>query len=290
MMSSQGAVSPAEIALWRKYIGRSEVRRGVLDLESLRRFALAVGASVDVDREPPPLGHWAFFPDAVPAHQLGEDGHAKRGVGLFPPVRLPRRLFAAASIHFEEPLELGEEAALTLTLVDVRHRIGKSGNIVLIDIERRLGQGGRDRVVELQTMVYREPGLPMAPVGMLDRRIREGEQLWTPRSVELFRFSAVTLNAHRIHYDQRYATRVEGYPDLVVHGPLTAIKLFSFAQSRWPRPIRRFRFRALQPLFVDQPALLTFSAEPDRVDCIRCDGSVAMSATATDLESTHEYF
>ena len=237
---------------------------------------------MEVDREPPPLGHWAFFPDARPANELGEDGHAERGVGLFPPVRLPRRLFAAASIRFEEPFEVGKEAELTLTLVDVRHRVGKSGNIVLIDVERRLGQGGRDRVVERQTIVYREAALPMAPVETVNRRIREGEQLWTPRSVDLFRFSAVTFNAHRIHYDERYATRVEGYPDLVVHGPLTAIKLFSFAQSQRPNPIRQFRFRALQPLFIDQPATLAFSAEPDRVDCIRCDGSVAMSATAID--------
>lgn len=272
---------PEEFESWREFIGRSEVRRDVIDAGSLRRFAAAVESTADVEREPPPLAHWAFFADVVPTDRLGPDGHPGRGTGLYPPVSLPRRLFAGCAINLLEPLVIGEEAELTLTVLDVRHRVGKSGDIVLMDVERRLRQQARLRVVERQTIVYRESTTPIAPIAPVERKVREGDRLWTPRAVELFRFSAVTFNAHRIHYDERYATRVEGYPALVVHGPLTAIKLFAFAQSRLPSSIRQFSFRAVAPLFVEQPAALVMASEPNRVECIRCDGEIAMSATVS---------
>jgi 3-methylfumaryl-CoA hydratase len=285
--SEPSAMRPEELATWHEFIGRSEVRRDVIDAGSLRRFAVAVGSMLDVEREPPPLAHWAFFTDVVPTERLGSDGHPGRGAGLFPPVSLPRRLFAGSTIDLVEPLVIGEEAELTLTVLDVRHRVGKSGDIVLIDVERRLRQQARLRVVERQTIAYRESTGPMAPIAPLERKVGEGDRLWTPRAVDLFRFSAVTFNAHRIHYDERYATLVEGYPGLVVHGPLTAVKLFAFAQSRLSRPIRQFSFRAVAPLFVEQTATLVSASESNRVECIRCDGEIAMSA-AVSMETTRD--
>lgn len=282
-MNLQGStVRPEELEAWREYIGRCEIRREILDMGVLRRFAAAVGSTLDVEREAPPLAHWAFFADVAPTDRLSRDGHPDRGGGIYPPIGLPSRVFAGSSIEFHEPLAWGEEAERTLTLIDVRHRVGKSGSIVFIDVEHRLRQAQRDRVVERQSIAYRERISPMSPIRCSPREALREERLWTPRAADLFRFSAVTFNAHRIHYDERYATGVEGYPDLVVHGPLTAVKLFGFAQARLRRPILHFRFRAAALLFVDQPAILVAAAAPHSVQCLRCDGEVAMTATASE--------
>ena len=284
MTAQRSAVRPEDLSSWRECIGRSEVRKDVIDAGQLKRFATAVGSVVDVEREAPPLAHWAFFVDTLPADRLGEDGHAERGTGVYPSITLPRRLFASSSIELREPLTPGGEAELTLTLTDVRHRAGRSGDTVLIDVERRLRQAGRERIVERQTIAYRPSMQPMVPIKCATREVSDAEQPWTPRPTELFRFSAVTFNAHRIHYDERYATQAEGYPGLVVQGPLTAIKLFAFAQARLKKPIRHFSFRAVAPLFVDQPVTFAVGAEPNRVACIRWDGKVAMTAAASGAE------
>jgi 3-methylfumaryl-CoA hydratase len=147
-------------------------------------------------------------------------------------------------------------------------------------VDRHLRQDGRECILERQTIVYRGQDDPMPPVQSVEREGQPGGATWTPTTVDLFRFSAVTFNAHRIHYDRPYATIAEGYPDLVVHGPLTATKLYVFAQSRLSAPIRTFQFRATAPLFVNQPATIQVSQEVERVDCVRCDGVVAMSALA----------
>lgn len=279
-MSGRGAViGPEQIDAWRSHVGRKDVRRQRLDVESLRRFAAAQGASLDVEAEPPPLAHWAWFLEVAAPHELGPDGHPRRG-GFLPPVTLPRRMFAAASMSFSTPLVLDEAAELTLTIADVRHRSGRTGDLVFVEVDRVITQQGAERLFERQTIVYRDEGEPTAPVEPTDLPPHRNAEVWTPGPVDLFRFSAVTFNAHRIHYDAPYAAREEGYPGLVVHGPFTAAKLFAFARARTGRPIRRFDFRASAPLFAGQPVYLAPGADPGEVQAIRCDGAVAMSARA----------
>ena len=273
-------VTPGELESWRAYIGRQEIRREILDIASLRRFAVAVGSTPEVDRRAPPLAHWAYFIDAIATDRLGSDGHPQRGGGIFPPIRLPRRMFAAASMSFREPLTLGEEAELTVTLTDVTRRMGSTGELILMGVDRRIRQEGRERVAERQTIVYRAPGPRLAPIDAAARAVKSSETSWTPSPVELFRFSAATFNAHRIHYDLPYARDCEGYPGIVVQGPLTALKLLSFAQERSPEIIRQFSFRATAPLFAGQPATFIAGEDGEKVECIRCDGAVAMSARA----------
>jgi 3-methylfumaryl-CoA hydratase len=273
------AIRAEEIETWRAHIGRQEIRRQRLDVESLRRFAAAQGADMDVVHRPPALAHWAYFLETVAPDAIGPDGHPRRG-GLLPPVRLPRRMFAAAVITFAEPLTLDAEGELSITVADVRHRSGKTGDLVFVEVDRRLSQRGRERLHERQTIVYRGLGNPVTPVEPTDLPLRHEAEVWAPTPVDLFRFSAVTFNSHRIHYDQPYVTQEEGYPGLVVHGPFTAAKLFAFAQSRAGREIRRFEFRAVAPLFVGQPIYLA-PGEDDDVQALRCDGAVAMSARAT---------
>jgi 3-methylfumaryl-CoA hydratase len=260
---------------WEKHVGRERVQRETLHVDVLRKFAAATGASTHVELSMPPMAHWAYFLDAVGDADLGSDGHPLTK-DFLPPVRLPRRMFAAADIRFERALELGKSAACITRVVDVRHRAGASGELVFVELERQVIQSHSLRVHERQTLVYRDNGPSMAPIESsvsLDNSL----QAWTPSPVELFRFSAVTFNAHRIHYDAPYATAVEGYPALVVHGPFTAIKLLNFALTSSCRPVHSFSFRIIAPLFVSQP--VTFSAG-DAVGTFvaeRCDGTVAVT-------------
>jgi 3-methylfumaryl-CoA hydratase len=262
-----------DLAAW---IGRTRTDAALLDPEIACRYAASMGVELDVAAQFPPLGHWAYFNDAVPPAELGPDGHPKRGRFL-PPVELPRRMFASATFRFEAPLALGETAELTQTIADVRSRSGRTGELVLVDVERRLSQGDVLKLVETQTIVYREASEPTSPVADTDAG-GEGE-LWLPNTVDLFRYSAATYNSHRIHYDQSYVREEEGYPDLVVHGPFTAAKLCDLAARTAGAPLKAFSFRALAPLFVNQPVRLRHGEGPNSVVAVRCDGHTAVSAT-----------
>ncbi|HEY2709918.1 MAG TPA: hypothetical protein VGI95_17860 [Caulobacteraceae bacterium] len=262
----------SELADW---IGRTRTDTAILDAEIARRYAAAMGGALEVEARFPPLGHWAYFNDAVEPDELGPDGHPKRGRFL-PPVELPRRMFASATFEFASPLTLREPAELTQTIADVRQRSGRTGELVLVDVARRLSQAGGLKLTELQTIVYREAGEPTPAVADTGAG-GEGEP-WRPSPVDLFRFSAATYNSHRIHYDRAYAQGEEGYPDLVVHGPFTAAKLCGLAASLAGRPLRSFSFRALAPLFVNQPVRLCAGDEPGNVVAVRCDGQIAVSA------------
>ena len=270
-------MSPIETAVidsWRAVIGRREVRRQRLEAESLRRYGLALGCDPDVERTPPPLAHWAFFLPDTTDDEIGADGHPMRG-GFLPAITLPRRMFAAATIRFEGVLELGAPAELTSTIADVTHKRGRSGDLIFVDVDRVLTQDGAKRVHELQSYVYRDVGDP-TPMPRPSAEPMAGE-IWRPSEVNLVRFSAVTFNGHRIHYDQPYATGVEGYPALVVHGPFTAAKLAAMAGRQGP--LSSFSFRAQSPLFLGQPIFL--QASEGEVRAVRCDGAVAMTAQAT---------
>ncbi len=210
--------------------------------------------------------------------EIGPDGHPKRG-GFMPPVTLPRRMFAAADIEFVTPLLIGEPASMTLTIADVRHRSGRSGDLILVDVDRVIEQRNVVCVRERQSIVYKAAGDPLPAIVEQPVLVVNPDRLWQPDTVELFRYSAVTFNSHRIHYDRPYAIDEEGYPDLVVHGPYTATKLYAYACARTGTTPRRFSFRGLAPLFVSQPVRLTQGDGPAEVRAIRCDQAVAMSAT-----------
>ncbi|WP_421737684.1 hypothetical protein [Caulobacter sp.] len=271
-------MSPEDLETWRRHVGRSEVRRQVLDVETVRRFAAAVDCDLDVERRLPPLAHWAFFLDAARAEDLGPDGHPRRGKGLLPPVSLPRRMFAASAMRFEASMTLGLPAELRLTIAAVQHRAGKSGDLVFVEVDRVLTQDGHACVTERQTLVYRDAGDSTPAIVPIETLPNDGGEMWTPGPADLFRFSAVTFNAHRIHYDLPYARDEEGYPGLVVHGPFTAVKLASLAARE--QPLKTFSFRAVAPLFADQPVRLSPGSAPGVYEAIRCDGVVAMSARA----------
>src|SRR5690606_24135017 len=187
-----------------------------------------------------------------PQSKIGPDGHASRGE-FMPPVTLPRRMFAGARLRFPHPLAIGKPAERVGTIGPIAEKHGQTGPLVFVTVRYEFRQDGRVCVEEEQDIVYRGEGgrtpapavgpLPPAPEGAWARVV-------TPDPVLLFRYSALTFNGHRIHYDRTYATEVEGYPGLVVHGPLIATLLLDLLRREMPRAgVCRFEFKALRPLF-----------------------------------------
>ncbi|WP_414900253.1 MaoC family dehydratase N-terminal domain-containing protein [Sphingomonas flavalba] len=247
------------------------LRRQLLDRESLRRFAIASGGTLDIDTNPPALAHWAWFPDMVEGADLGPDGHPAPG-RVLPATGRARRMFASARIRFLAPLIVDREAEMSERIADQRVRPGKQGAFTLMDVERTIRQNGETCVIENRTFAFLDHGPPLPlPEVIADKYD------WCPDAVDLFRFSAATFNAHRIHYDLEYARTVEGYPERVVHGPLTAARLAMLAAKR--APLAGFSFRAQAPLFAGQPVRLEIDKD-GRCRAVRCDGVVAMDAQA----------
>lgn len=272
-------ITAAEVDEYRVAVGRQQSERQSIDPENLRRFQAAIGEDPEQRFDTvPPMRHWAYFLPTVAATRIGVDGHPLRG-DFLPNVRLARRMFAGGETRFLMPLELGVTAERRSTIAEVRHRPGKAGDLVFVDVDMVIAQNGKDRVRERQTIVYREAG-GRVPAVQAAADANDGTA-WVPGPVDLFRFSAVTFNSHRIHYDQIYAREMEGYPDLVVHGPFTAVKLCSLAARNIGRPLQGFAFRAVAPLFVSQPVRLVDKGGDDEraLEAIRGDGTVAMSAT-----------
>jgi 3-methylfumaryl-CoA hydratase len=232
----------------------------------------------------PPLWHWFYFLPKAPASRIGPDGHPQRG-GFLPPIPLPRRMFAGARLSFAAPLVIGRPARREGVIRAVSQKTGRSGTLAFVTVGYTIRQDGRVCVEEEQDIVYREPGapvpapqpapLPPAPEGAVSRVIE-------PDPVLLFRFSALTFNAHRIHYDRPYATGVEGYPGLVVHGPLTAVLLMELVRRNIGRPVRAFSFRGQAPLFDLAPFRISGITGGDTVEleALGPDGKPAMNATA----------
>lgn len=264
-------ITPQQLAEWQGAVGRETHEVETLSPVSLHRFSQAVGAHAGQDA--PPLPHWAFFLPCPNDDAIGPDGHPRRG-DFLPPITLPRRMFAAASMQFEHPLEVGAEAALVSRVAEVSHKSGRSGDLVFVEVDRRFEQHGAVCVRERQTYVYRDWGEPVAMPPIADDA-PEGE-LWQPDEVNLFRFSAATFNGHRIHYDLPYTTEIEGYPALIVHGPFTAARLAGLAQRHGD--MAKFGFRAMAPLFLGQPIFLR-RASDTVFEAVRADGATAMQAT-----------
>jgi 3-methylfumaryl-CoA hydratase len=281
-------VTDASANPYAQWIGSSEERRDIISLG----HALGVEAMLDNDDSPlvagdplPPLWQWFYFLPQVPWSRIGPDGHPERG-GFLPPVELPRRMFAGARMRFLKPLVIGEPAARRGEVVKIVEKTGGSGKLIFVTVGYRIVQDGDVRIEEEQDIVYRERGEPVPAPTALDGRPEPPEDAWcrtvTPDPVLLFRFSALTFNAHRIHYDRPYAMQEEGYPGLVVHGPLTAVMLMELVRKHSARRVKGFSFRGKAPLFDLAPFHLVAALQGDAVDLQvqGPDGKVTMQATA----------
>lgn len=232
----------------------------------------------------PPGWHWGWFADTFPASRLGRDGHPKRG-GFLPPVELPRRMWAGGKLTFRAPLLAGEEATRVSEVIGIEPKSGRSGELVFVTVRHRISQRGSLALEEMQDLVYREdpatgalsPQPPAAPAAAEVSRTVEPDPVW------LFRYSAVTFNGHRIHYDHDYARNVEGYASLVVHGPLIATLLADLAMETTGRALGGFSFRGISPLFCDVPFTINARRDESAIQlwAANMDGGLAMQASAT---------
>jgi 3-methylfumaryl-CoA hydratase len=235
----------------------------------------------------PPLWHWLYFLPIARQSQLGPDGHPKRG-GFLPPVPLPRRMWAGSRMEFLRPLRVGDAIERISTVESVDAKQGKSGELVFVVVRHEIAANGIAAIREWHDIVYRDPPKPgePAPPGKPAPRDAAWRREVVPDDVLLFRYSALTFNGHRIHYDRRYVTTEEGYPGLVVHGPLLATLLIGLVRDHVPgADVAAFTFRAVRPIFDVTPFAVCGAPQPESRD-VRlwaqgADGNFAMEATAT---------
>jgi len=235
------------------WVGRSE--QLVDNLEPTRsnalRAALGQGGALTAGDDLPLLHHWLYFWNVLPPAGLGPDGHPAKG-GFLPPVPLPRRMWAGGRLKFLAPLHLGESVTKTSTILSVTAKSGRSGDLVFVTVEHRLSGEAGLAIVEEQDLVYKgesAPGSIPAPAPSGPGPTAQWQASVMPDPVLLFRYSALTMNGHRIHYDLPYAQGEEAYPGLVVHGPLQATLLADLALKSLGRPLARFDFRGAVPAF-----------------------------------------
>ena len=240
-----------------EWVGRERVEEDRLDLFPAR------GMAAVLDRDPlvfeegstlPPGWHWLYFKPVIPRSELGDDGHERRGAFL-PPVGLPRRMWAGGNLSFVGALRLGERMRRRSTIESVQEKTGRSGRLVFVNVRHRIESDRGLAVDEAQHLVYRE-GLGGVAEGPEAPSSPAWSEPFVADALTLFRFSALTFNGHRIHYDQPYSMREEGYPGIVVHGPLLALLLLDGAARRGARNPARFAYRAVSPLFAGEEFLL----------------------------------
>lgn len=251
-----------DIAHLRSWIGRSETAREVLSPVPSR--CLAATLSLPPERHPadglPPLWNWIHFPDTTPSDRLGPDG-SPTGNPLRPPVPLEQVMWAGAELEFLAPLRFGVDTRKESTVADLVFKQGTRGDMVFVTWEHRFFQEDRCALVERNTGVFLGPSEGAAKVHAPRPAVRE--QQWLMNEAVLFRYSALTFNAHRIHYDRPYATEVGGYSALVVHGPLQATLLAETFRAWHPdKTVKRLALRARAPLYLDGPVTVCGGA-PD---------------------------
>ena len=280
---AEAEIPGPEIENYKTYVGRSVTETDTVGTHVPLRMAATFDRE-HVGPALPPMWHYGLFLTPAPTSKLGVDGHPRCGE-FMPPVSLPRRMFAGSDIKFLCLLTVGQEVTRVSRIASVDHRRGKTGDLVFVRVAMTLSQAGAACIEEEQTIVYRGAGARVPPVAVVPRELLKTDEVsqdWVPTTVELFRYSSATFNSHRIHYDRPYAMEQEGYPDLVVHGPLTATRLCDFAGKVAGRNVSRFTFRGEAPAFVGQPIRLfgRMNGAECAVRAERTDGVVAMSATA----------
>ncbi|MFM5908504.1 MAG: MaoC family dehydratase N-terminal domain-containing protein [Novosphingobium sp.] len=247
------------------WVGRSQTVTDVLEPARSNALRVALGGQGNLQAgDPLPLlHHWLYFWDVKAPAELGSDGHPAKG-GFLPPVPLPRRMWAGGRLTFHAPLHLGERVTRTSTILSVTEKTGRSGTLVFVTLRHDLGTEAGLAVREEQDLVYRDPAATMLPAPVAaPAPAADWTETAEPDPVLLFRYSALTMNGHRIHYDRPYAIEEESYPALVVHGPLQATLLIDLASRNLPAPVTSFAFRGQVPAFSGAPLHVCGNAAED---------------------------
>ena len=273
------------------WVGRSETLHDCINPTPVMALSATLdhrSAPVNVGSVLPPLWHWLYF---LPMHQqseIGADGHAKRG-GFLPPVPLPRRMWAGSQFEFRSPVRVGDAVVRTSTIESVSTKEGRTGKLVFVKVRHELRCNGDadPALFEFHDIVYREAkhADEVVPPPVIARENALWHREIVPDDVLLFRYSALTFNGHRIHYDRRYVTQVEGYPGLIVHGPLIATLLLDLLHRKMPEAdLASFSFKAVRPTFDLQSFKVNGAplADGKTIHLWACDhdGWLTMDATA----------
>ncbi len=285
------SLDAATVAHLKSWIGKSETSHDELSRAPVRSLSATLDRE---DPEPqrgtplPPLWHWLYFLPHPLARDIGPDGHAKRG-GFLPPVPLPRRMWAGGRLEWRQdnPLRVADDVQRISTIESVTHKTGRTGDLLFVAVKHEIHNAAGLALTEVHDIVYRAaaqvgdaPPLPVAA---------ERSAAWqleiVPNDVLLFRYSALTFNGHRIHYDRKYVTEVEGYPGLIVHGPLIATLLVGLVGRHTPDAfIKSFNFKAVRPTFDLHPFRLNGQPSADgktvRLWAEDHEGWLTMQATA----------
>ncbi|MDO9286015.1 MAG: MaoC family dehydratase N-terminal domain-containing protein [Aquabacterium sp.] len=268
--SPQAAADPRDLSTLRDWIGRSETLHDTIvptPVVALTATLDHAAAAVPPGTPLPSLWHWLYFLPMARHSEIGADGHPRRG-GFLPPVPLPRRMWAGSQLAFHAPVRVGDVVQRQSTIADVTVKEGRSGRLVFVKVKHELRCNGaaEPAISEFHDIVYREAKQPgdveppptAAPTGATWQREI------VPDPVLLFRYSALTFNGHRIHYDRPYVTEVEGYPGLVVHGPLIATLLLDLLRRQMPgADVAAFRFKAVRPTHDLHPFKVNGQLQPD---------------------------
>lgn len=238
-------MTSADISSW---LGRSATSTSHIDPDHVKRIALTLGAATPSTGGPLPLlWTWAIFTDSVPTDALGVDGHPPLG-GFLPPVSGRNRMWAGGRVKFLTPLLVGTQGSKTSTILAIKEKEGRAGKLLFVTVGHEYFQNGVLAISEEQDIVYKAPSPPILTGSQAVPESQWKTQI-VPTATLLFRYSAVTFNTHRIHYDFPYVTNEEGYPGLVVHGPLIATYMLQgFLQAHPDRAITHFSYRGLRPL------------------------------------------
>jgi 3-methylfumaryl-CoA hydratase len=280
-------MSAIDLAHLRTWIGRSRTDEDVLGARHARLMAATVDhpdpGRIRDGEALPPLWHWLYFLEGLPPGELGRDGHPARG-SFLPPVLLANRMWAGGRLTFVAPVPIGARVRKASRVLAVDHKAGRAGDLVFVTVLHELADmSGELLVREEHDIVYKDASPPATAAGSSEPPHPDARcRLFTPTSTTLFRYSALTFNGHRIHYDQDYCRNVEGYANLVIHGPLTATMLAGFAAEAGGRALREFSYRGLRPALLGDSLTLSASVDGDRASLAARlgDGSICMQADA----------
>jgi 3-methylfumaryl-CoA hydratase len=280
--------NPLDEAYLREWIGNQESVEETIAAEPLHRMRATLDMEpkiIESGEAVPPLWHWACFLTPVRASELGRDGHPALG-SFMPPVPLPRRMWAGGQFQFGNAIRVGETARKQSTVRNVKIKEGRTGKLCFVEVEHCVFVGDDLRFSEIHNIVYRDVKQPgegdvLPPKAPTDA---EWSHEVVPNSTLLFRYSALTFNGHRIHYDIDFCRQEEGYPGLVFHGPLTATMLLQLAIEKNPgRSLDSYEFRAYSPLFDNARFTLNGRMQDDKAImwASNADDGLAMKSTVT---------
>ena len=270
-----------------QWVGRNQKSQDVITLGGVKRFFAALDIDIPSDLEEKgiaPYGyHWCLCLPDSPMSELGVDGHPKKG-GFLPPVELPRRMWAASEVEFFSALPIGSEITRHSQIASVKEKTGKTGVLVFVEVDHQTEVDGQCAIKERQTIVYREAAVDPTPLPKANANRPEGWQVvqeLLPTTPMLFRYSALTFNSHRIHYDLSYAQEQEMYPELVVHGPLMATLALQLAAANGE--LDKFSYRGMSPAFCNQTLYMAanFDGRTGELSAIGADGRQCLTAQAS---------